>query len=336
MTPTRPPLLLGLLAGLLVGCSPTSHVSEAPDSPAPAALPRSLTRLDSNPAPVPRATRAPRKRPAPVPRAAPRPRPRVVPLAEACRRRAAWLRARIPRRFHLHVEPPYVVAGDLARADFQQQIRLGLRRPTRAMYASLFDRAPDRPITVLLMASQRSYRRWAYRLFGDEDVAYFGYYKPGIRTMIMHASSGIGTLWHELTHALASFDFPRIPDWFNEGLGSLHEGAYVTRRRMVGVTNWRLPGLKDAIFHRRLRRLRSLITSDDFYSKDAGTNYAQARFFVQYLQHRGVLFRFYKAFRAQGPGRDLGASLVEKTLGKSLEQVEADFLRWVGRLRYRR
>jgi hypothetical protein len=105
---------------------------------------------------------------------------------------------------------------------------------------------------------------------------------------------------------------------------------------MVGVTNWRLPGLREAIQRRKLRSLRALVTRDDFYRGAVGLNYAHARFFVQYLQGRKKLVSFYRAFRGAGAQRDLGAAILERVLGKTLEDVDRDFLRWVGRLGYGR
>jgi predicted DNA-binding transcriptional regulator YafY len=54
-------------------------------------------------------------------------------------------------------------------------------------------------------------------------------------------------LAHELTHALIVYDFPDVPTWFNEGLGSLHEGCRIERTRIVGVPNWRLGPFQKAI-----------------------------------------------------------------------------------------
>ena len=41
----------------------------------------------------------------------------------------------------------------------------------------------------------------------------------------MNIGTGGGTLVHELTHSLIAFDFPHVPDWFNEGLASLPSDA---------------------------------------------------------------------------------------------------------------
>ena len=85
----------------------------------------------------------------------------------------------------------------------------------------------------------------------------YGYYKPQQRTLVMNISTGGGTLVHELTHALIDFDFPLVPDWFNEGLASLHEACHILpdESRIEGLTNWRLPGLQQAVAERRLPSL---------------------------------------------------------------------------------
>jgi len=272
----------------------------------------------------------------------PPPRPRATPpveppvdLAAACEERAKWLRARADRTFRVKVATPFVVAGNLGRRGLDYNLRRGVLKPAKALYASYFRKRPKHPITIILLKDFKTYAYWANKLFGDAQVPYYGYFKPQLRTMIMNIGPGIGTLYHELTHALMAVDFPQVPDWFNEGLGSLHEGSYVTRRRLVGVTNWRYPALRRALNAGKLRSLRELITRDDFYTYRTGMNYAQARFFVQFLQQKRILRKFYAYFRDH-PGKDLGVAAVEHIFGYNLETVDREYRRYLKRLRYRR
>ena len=44
-----------------------------------------------------------------------------------------------------------------------------------------------------------------------------------------------------MVHAMAESDYPDIPAWLNEGLGSLYEACSWNKEgRAIGVTNWRL------------------------------------------------------------------------------------------------
>ena len=236
------------------------------------------------------------------------------------------------------VDPPFVVAGDLPQHRLLSYGRHVIRHAAEAMWRQYFSNRPTEPITVLLFDSGEGYRAHAKRLYGDDRVPYYGYYKPECRTLLMNISTGGGTLVHELTHALIAYDFPEVPDWFNEGLASLHEqcDAEAWRRgELVGDVNWRLPDLQKAITAGRLRPLRELITADDFRGSLETLNYAQARYFCMYLQHRGVLAKLYRCFRDGHREDPCGLSFVEEVAGnRRIELIERDFLEWVARLRY--
>jgi len=255
-----------------------------------------------------------------------------VPLAEACRARAAWLRKRLPARFHIEVAPPYVVTGDLGRHGVRYNLKRGVLNPAKALHATYFDKRPPRPITILLFKKFQSYAHWAKVLFNDTDVAYFGYFKPSDRTMLMNLGPGIGTLYHELTHALMAVDFPGVPDWFNEGLASLHEGAYVSRNRFVGMVNWRFPALRQALRAGKLRTLKDLVTADDFYTRQVGMNYAQARHFALFMQRQKLLRKFYRYFRDH-PDSNLGLSALEHIFGYKIARIDREYRAFLRRMR---
>jgi hypothetical protein len=196
-----------------------------------------------------------------------------------------------------------------------------------------FDTPPNQPITVLLFSGEESYNRYAKQLYGDENVSVYGYYKPERRTLVMNIGTGGGTLVHELAHALMAFDFPAVPDWFNEGLASLYEqcnfGEKNGKRTITGLVNWRLPKLQEAIRAEKLRSLESLITSNDFRGRNVGLNYAQARYFCMYLQEQGLLIKYYGAFRANCKDDPQGLKTVQKLLGAKWKTVDDDYQEWV-------
>ena len=257
-------------------------------------------------------------------------------LGGDCRAAAAKMLARLDGTFRAVIRPPFVVIGNLPTAKLEQVADGSVVRPARAMWASYFQRRPTDAIIALLLKDDRSYRAWAKKLFGDIDVSHFGYYRPGERTLVMNISTGTGTLVHELTHALIVYDFPNVPDWFNEGLASLHEQCQIHEDRVVGLVNWRLLGLQRAVRAGSLRPLRELLTKDDFYRSRSGLNYAQARYFVMYMQQRGLLRKFYKAYRARQREADSAVKCVESVFGRKLHEVEQDLLEWVKPLRWPR
>ncbi len=252
-------------------------------------------------------------------------------LAKACRAVAADVSRQLGSTCRAIVRPPFVVAGDLSEADLDDWHRRTIGPAARAMSAAYFSVPPDRPITVLLFAGAPSYNEAARKLFGEEGVSVYGYYKPNLRTLVMNIGTGGGTLVHELTHALAAFDFPELPDWFNEGLASLHEQCRIRddETGFEGLVNWRLAALQDAIRENRLRSLQTLIDGA-FRGDDESLHYAQARYFCLYMQHCGVLGDYYHRFRARRQQDPLGLATVAAVFpGKTWDQLDRDFRRWV-------
>jgi len=264
---------------------------------------------------------------------------RVSPeLNRLCQKRAEVLYRQLGSDCCQWVDPPFVLCGDLTERRLIEYGRLVVRHAAEALWRQYFKRRPTDPSTVLLFGSGASYRGYARRLFGDEHVPYYGYYKPELRTVLMNISTGGGTLIHELTHALIEYDFPAVPDWLNEGLASLYEQCNSEawkRGELAGDENWRLPALQKAIADRQLRPLRELITRDDFRGAQETLNYAQARYFCMYMQKRNVLIHFYASFRDGFKEDRTGLSYVEEALGgRRLEVIDREFRDWVMGLRW--
>jgi hypothetical protein len=261
------------------------------------------------------------------------PRPHAAfDLSAACRQTALKLQERLGDPCHVIERPPFVIAGDLSTASLAAWYENTIGPATRAMAHAYFRVPPDEPITVLLFSGEHSYDRYAKALYGDSDISIYGYYKRGQRVLVMNAATGAGTMVHELTHALADFDCPHIPDWFNEGLASLHEQCRIRQDEMGidGMENWRLPKLQQAVREKRLRSLESLIDANDFRMHDLGLNYAQARYFCLWLQRLGLLEEFFHRWRAGQAADPLGTKAALAMFpGKTWEQIDADFQAWV-------
>jgi len=268
------------------------------------------------------------------------PEAEAAALAERCRETAAALQTRLDPTFSVLVEPPFVAAGNMRKADLAAHLEQAVLRPAAAMRRAYFTGGPGEPITVLLLTDRGvkpgedrdpgyAYRGWAEKLFGDRDVGHHGYYKAAPRTMVMNIDTGDGTLVHELTHALIAEDFPHPPDWFNEALATLHEQCRVEEDDIIGLPNWRLAALREAVEAGTLRPLADLVTKDDFRGPLEGMNYAQARYFAMYMQHRGKLRDFYAHYRTH---RENAAAAIEHVLGERIDVVENAFIAWVGTL----
>lgn len=230
----------------------------------------------------------------------------------------------------------FVIASNLSASETSEIINNTISKAVKCFYNSYFEKKPDDVTTIFLFKDDRSYRDWAKKLYGDEDISRFGYYKPSKKIMLMNISTGTGTLVHEVTHALVNYDFPDIPSWFNEGLGSLYERCSLNGSEIIGYVNWRLPTLQEAINNNKYTSLEYLIKTDDdeFYGNKSDFNYAQARYLCMYLQESRALKKFYKLFRDNFSQDKTGKTFLEQVLNKKLSAIDDDYVAWVKTLVY--
>lgn len=235
---------------------------------------------------------------------------------------------RVPTGFTVVVEPPFVVLGDESAEVVRGRAATTVRWSVVRLKRDFFDRDPLEIIDIWLLASEASYRRNALAIFGDEPDTPYGYYSVENRAMVMNIETGGGTLVHEIVHPFMRANFPAAPSWFDEGLGSLFEQSADRDGHIVGLTNWRLAGLQEAIAAGRLPRFEELIASSDreFYDEDPGTNYAQARYLLYYLQQHGLLVRYYREFLAAHRADPSGLATLEAVLG--VDDVPAFQRKW--------
>ena len=231
---------------------------------------------------------------------------------------------------------PWVIAGDGGVRRLEGYRDRTILAAQRALKASFFEKEPGEPVLILLFETEEPYRRAAKEWFGDEGVTPFGYFRRQDRVMLMNVGTGTGTLVHELVHALIVPDFPNVPDWFNEGLGSLYEQCTINGAEIRGLENWRLPALQEAIREERLRPVGEMISDADFYGNDASAlNYAHARYFLFYLQEKGLLKDYYRRFRDGAAEDATGLKTLEKLIAPAeLEAFDAEFRRWVLGLKF--
>ncbi len=325
-------------------CAAVLATACAGQTDAPANSPAQTQPAAGSPAPAAGAANASAQRAVPVnapaPAAAPaQPATAKYPSAELaalCGKKADDIRRQYGRKLKVVVHPPFVIAGDMSEAKLDSHAKWSVVRPARAMWTAYFDKKPDKVITTLLFAGADNYKLHARKDYPSGGAPYYGYYTPARRTMVMNINTGGGTLVHELTHALIVYDFPNPPTWFNEGLASLHEQCQVAEAGITGLPNWRLPALQGAIKAKTLRPLAELVTRRDFYGPLQGINYAQARYFVMYMQHKGLLVKFYRYFREHAKGDDADVRAVEHIFGRKISDIEPAFLAWVMTLKFER
>jgi hypothetical protein len=249
---------------------------------------------------------------------------------------ATWKDRLDEERFAYVVAPPFVIAGNGGAERLKSYRDRTILAATRCLQKQFFDKHPAEPVLILLFETEGPYKRLAKKWLADDEVPYYGYFRHD-NVMLMNVGTGTGTLVHELTHALIKPDFPSVPSWFNEGLASLYEQCSLGEDDTIkGHENWRLPALQKTIRADKLRPLAELIADPRFYDKDlVGTNYAQARYLMFYLQHKGLLQTYYQAFRDGVKDDPSGLNALKKVIGpQSLDDFEKQWRAWVLTLRF--
>ena len=242
------------------------------------------------------------------------------------------LKPRIPSGFTVVVEPPFVVIGDGAPQTVRDISATTVRLAVRVLKKDFFPKDPDDIIAIWLFKDRNSYLHYTKSIFDHVPTTPYGYYDDDEKALVMNISTGGGTLVHEMVHAFMSANVPDCPPWLNEGLGSLYEGVDLQNDHLVGLLNWRLPGLQRAIAERELPSFGTLtsLSMHAFYNRDPGTNYAQSRYLLYYLQEQGLLFDFYRSFLARQKQDPSGYEALEQTLGNpDMDRFQAKWEQWV-------
>ncbi len=222
------------------------------------------------------------------------------------------------RDFTIVIEKPFVVVGDedesIVKRRSQQTVQWAVKRLKKDYFAS----DPNHIIDVWLFKDKTSYEGHAWEFLKDRPTTPYGYYSSSKKALVMNIATGGGTLVHEIVHPFMAANFPACPSWFNEGLASLYEQCGDKDGHIYGYTNWRLNGLKQAIQRDRLPTFQSLCstTTRQFYDDDRGTNYGQARYLCYYLQERGLLVKYYHAFRKNAAKDPTGYDTLKTILGE--------------------
>jgi hypothetical protein len=240
------------------------------------------------------------------------------------------LREKLPARFHVTLEAPFVIVSD--GDDHGQRI---VRWTVAMLKRDFFAVEPTRILDIWLCEDAASYTRVATALTGEAPDTPYGFFSPSAGALIMNIATGGGTLVHEIVHPFMEANFPSVPPWYNEGMGSLFEQSGDKDGHIVGYTNWRLAGLKQAIAHRLLPSFAELtaMNSVQFYQQDRGDNYAQARYLLYYLQEKKLLVTFHREYlRARGQDPS-GIQTLKRVLG-DLTEFQKGWEAWVLTLRF--
>jgi hypothetical protein len=220
-----------------------------------------------------------------------------------------------------------------AAADFAQ-------RAIDAYFGSFFARRPDRAVTVELVRSASAFSQRCDARFPSGCEGDLGAYSRKTRDIIVNVGPGLPTISHELIHPLVQTDFPRIIEWFDEGIASLFEKPVFgpAAGEMHGANNWRYarlsralrsPNERDEVHLPKLFALYQLT----YDTVDQDLHYAEARALCQWLDERGQLWPFYRAWRDGVAEDSSGEKSFALITGTTPAEADATWLAWAKTLR---
>ena len=239
------------------------------------------------------------------------------------------LRAKLPHDgFSIVLEKPFVVIGDEPAETVRERSRNTVRWTVERLKKDYFQADPRDILDIWLFRDNVSYDEHTKAMFGDAPSTPYGFFSHRHKALVMNIATGGGTLVHEIVHPFIASNFPDCPSWFNEGLASLYEQSSDRDGHIAGLTNWRLAGLQKAIRKGAVPSFETLCgtTTRDFYDRDKGTNYSQARYLCYYLQDRKLLVKYYHAFSKNVAADPTGYATLKSVLGE--ENMGAFQKRW--------
>lgn len=253
-------------------------------------------------------------------------------LLDACHERSRKLQGQLPADFEIVCRAPFILAGDVPAERLAKLHEEAVLPLSRALWRAFFDRKPDEPIVLVALSDEARYIQVAHDLDGYDVAAYAAYYNRKERRIVLNLSHGTGTLAHELSHALVQSDFPDMPEWFDEGLASLHEDTVYSADGLLLIPqpNWRSRILVDALRADELPDLATLIRTQSFRGEGEGLNYACVRGLCLFLHQKGLLTHFYRKFRTECASDPTGLATLREIVGATDDAaLDQAFRRWV-------
>ncbi len=212
------------------------------------------------------------------------------------------------------------------------EMRAMLERQSRYQLSNLFAVARPEWCTIVIPAPRDQGRVFKEDLNLDDPDRTPGAYRHDRRLLVSRDIGG--SMRHEYTHRLHWADMEarrqRHPMWIQEGMASLFEDYEWT-----GNAPTFIPNLRHAIVHRQVSSGRAMemarlfALGPDAFQSDRASLYPQVRSVFEFIADSGHLESWYRSY-VDGYDRDRsGRRAMESVFGRSLQQVDDLWRRWV-------
>jgi tetratricopeptide (TPR) repeat protein len=234
----------------------------------------------------------------------------------------------------IHKSQHFIIDSDLDPR-YVKIIQLNAEAYYENMTGHYFAKGWKKPLRIYYLEKQSD----AQKLYNKHDhkgkIGYGRYTGSSVPAVYTHrlmddgGFSGLGTLFHEITHHFVYLNYNRVPSWFNEGLATFsgEQTRIVKGKLTLGRPNpWREHVLRNMIEKGQrvnVKFLTSLTTTRKFQRWKPG--YHITRAFFYWLHETELLDDYLKKVQQEG----YGLSVLEETAGKSYRQINKELLTFI-------
>jgi len=213
--------------------------------------------------------------------------------------------------------------------------------PYRDILVRQFGMAAPRALITTYVVEPEELPRYAARLHGvmlPLGVVAYSVYED-LSIVGVASMDACGSLAHELVHLLIRQNFGDSPAWLEEGLASEVAVANRPESTFHFPRSWRDETLsrywnqRPKVAELLKARWTSYYTSEMGEVNRVAALHGMAAAFIRYLDAKGKLVPVYTAMRdaLSGDGALTDEAILEKSLGRSVAEVDEDFVTWFGR-----
>lgn len=205
---------------------------------------------------------------------------------------------------------------------------------------------PQVLLTVFLFKNRESYvqglRKIGISVAAEDETNQSAlrngyYYGGGGRNYIVinyrdDYEAGLASYAHEVTHALIRKEFPKVPEWLNEGLATMIGRSRVVNSQLQPAKRSGLDRTKSALDKDELHSLPELfsLTGAEFSAKRNNLrHYDASEQFCRFLHSRNQLRRLYHGLRDDSGKRETNEEIMRRITGLDVGNLQKAWYDWL-------